>query len=221
MFYGELKKTDIANGPGVRVSLFVSGCTHHCPGCFNADTWDFQYGKSYTEETTGEILDALAPDYIAGLTVLGGEPMEPENQRTLLPLFRRIKEQYPDKTIWVHSGYLFDREIMSTLPAGTALEEEDAESFSAGEGGNAVAEDGSIRFLYRDTKGNTVSFPCALRSAHCEVTKEMLSMISVLVDGKFVVSEKDLTLRFRGSRNQRLVSVQSSLEQGKVVLWDV
>ncbi|MBR0165213.1 MAG: 4Fe-4S cluster-binding domain-containing protein [Lachnospiraceae bacterium] len=110
---------------------------------------------------------------------------------------------------------------MSTLPAGTALEEEDAESFSAGEGGNAVAEDGSIRFLYRDTKGNTVSFPCALRSAHCEVTKEMLSMISVLVDGKFVVSEKDLTLRFRGSRNQRLVSVQSSLEQGKVVLWDV
>ena len=110
MYYGEIKKCDIANGEGVRVSLFVSGCTHHCPGCFNQDTWDFHYGKEYTEETEAEILGALAPSYINGLTLLGGEPFEPQNQRRLL---RKVKEQYPEKNIWCYSGYLFDKELLS------------------------------------------------------------------------------------------------------------
>ena len=121
MFYGEIKKTDIANGPGVRVSLFVSGCTHHCKGCFNPETWDFRYGREYTAETEAEILEALAPDHIAGLTVLGGEPMEPVSQRVLLPLYRTVRERFPEKTIWVYSGYLLDREILSELPDGEAL----------------------------------------------------------------------------------------------------
>ena len=222
MFFGEIKTTDIANGPGVRVSLFVSGCTHHCPGCFNEDTWSFSYGKRFTEDTKREILAALSPNHIAGLTVLGGEPMEPEHQRELLPLFSQVKKEFPDKSIWVYSGYLYDREILSELPAGTALPaEKNVETLSAGEGTNAVIADGGIRFLYRNTKGDLVQLPSALRSAHCEVTRQMLSMVNVMVDGKFIASEKDLMLRFRGSRNQRLVDVQKSLAQEKVVLWDV
>ena len=91
MYYGELKKCDIANGEGVRVSLFVSGCTHHCPGCFNEDTWDFCYGKEYTEATEEEILQALEPGYINGLSLLGGEPFEPQNQEVLVRLLRKVR----------------------------------------------------------------------------------------------------------------------------------
>ena len=108
MNYATIKKRDIADGPGVRVSLFVSGCTHHCPGCFNADTWDFDYGTPFTPETEREILDLLAPDFIAGLTLLGGEPMEPQNQRALLPLLREMKVRYPTKTVWCYSGYRYE-----------------------------------------------------------------------------------------------------------------
>ena len=113
MYYGEIKKCDIANGEGVRVSLFVSGCTHHCPGCFNADTWNFKYGSEYTDQTEKEILEALSPSYINGLTLLGGEPFEPENQPGLLELSRRIKAAYPEKSIWSFTGYLFDRDILA------------------------------------------------------------------------------------------------------------
>ena len=112
MYYGELKKCDIANGEGVRVSLFVSGCTHHCPGCFNEDTWDFCYGKEYTEATEEEILQALEPGYINGLSLLGGEPFEPQNQEVLVRLLRKVRERYPQKDIWCYSGYLFDRELL-------------------------------------------------------------------------------------------------------------
>ena len=108
MNYGVIKKRDIADGPGVRVSLFVSGCTHHCKGCFNPDTWDFDYGNSFTADTEQEILDLLAPDFIAGLTLLGGEPMEPCNQRALLPLLRKIRTRYPTKTVWCYSGYTLE-----------------------------------------------------------------------------------------------------------------
>lgn len=111
MNYGEIKKNDIANGEGVRVSLFVSGCTHHCPGCFNAVTWDFEYGQEFTEETEDEVLEALAPAYISGLSLLGGEPFEPQNQRVLVGLLRKVKERYPKKTIWCYSGYLFDQDL--------------------------------------------------------------------------------------------------------------
>lgn len=172
MYYGEIKKCDIANGEGVRVSLFVSGCTHHCPGCFNRETWDFRYGKEYTKETQKEILEALAPEYINGLSLLGGEPFEPENQKVLVDLLREVKEKYPGKNIWCYSGYLFDREL---------LEES---------------------------------------RARCGYTDEMLSMIDVLVDGRFVEALKDIRLVFRGSSNQRVIDVKKSLAAREVIMWE-
>lgn len=111
MNYGMIKKYDIADGPGVRVSLFVSGCRHHCKGCFNAETWDFAYGQPYTEETEREILEALRPDYISGFTLLGGEPFEPENQIELVKLLRKLRQTYPAKTIWCYTGYLYDVDL--------------------------------------------------------------------------------------------------------------
>lgn len=113
MFYANIKKYDVANGVGVRVSLFVSGCTHRCKGCFNAEAWDFSYGKPYTGETEEEILDALDKDYIAGLSLLGGEPFEPQNQRALLPLLRKFRERYPQKDVWCYSGYTFDTDLQA------------------------------------------------------------------------------------------------------------
>ena len=171
MNYGAIKKRDIANGPGVRVSLFVSGCTHHCPGCFNSDTWDFNYGEPFTPQTEREILDLMAPDYIGGFSLLGGEPMEPQNQRILLPLLQKIKARYPTKTVWCYSGYVLE-ELM-----------------------------GESR-------------------ARCEATDEMLSLIDVLVDGRFVEAKKDIRLRFRGSSNQRLIDLNKTREAGKLILWD-
>lgn len=168
MHYATIKNCDIANGPGVRVSLFVSGCTHHCKGCFNQEAWDFDYGQPFTEETIAEILDMLRPGFIRGLTLLGGEPFEPENREGILSLLRRVKAELPEKSIWAFSGYLFDRDILS------------------GRLGD---------------------------------TREYLSCLDVLVDGPFVESKKNLTLRFRGSENQRLIDVPASLEAGKVVLW--
>lgn len=115
MYYSEIKKCDIANGPGIRVTLFVSGCTHHCEGCFNEMTWDFQYGKPFTDETIELILDALSPEHVAGLTLLGGEPMEYVNQQGLLPLLRAVRKQYPEKTIWCYSGYRFEEDILHSF----------------------------------------------------------------------------------------------------------
>lgn len=159
MNYGNIKKYDIADGPGVRVSLFVSGCRHHCKGCFNAETWDFNYGQPYTEDTEAEIIEALKPDYIQGLTLLGGEPFEPENQVELVKLLRKVREIYPNKDIWSYTGFIYDRDLQ--------------------EGGRAFTE----------------------------VTEEMLSYIDVLVDGPFIEAERDLTLVFRGSRNQRILKL--------------
>lgn len=157
MNYANIKDCDIADGPGVRVSLFVSGCRHHCKGCFNAETWDFNFGKLYTEETEEEILRLLEPDYIQGFTLLGGEPFEPENQVILVHLLKKIRERLPKKDIWCYTGYLYDVDLI---------------------------EAGKV---------------------YTEVTKEMLSYIDVLVDGEFIEAEKDLSLEFRGSRNQRIV----------------
>ena len=159
MNYGNIKECDIADGPGVRVSLFVSGCRHHCTGCFNKETWDFGYGKPYTKETEDEIIRLLAPSYIQGLTLLGGEPFEPENQEELAGLLKRVRETYPDKDIWCYTGYLYDVDL---------------------------------------SKGGKV---------YTEVTEEMLSYIDVLVDGEFIEEEKDVTLVFRGSRNQRIIEL--------------
>ena len=171
MYYGEIKKTDIANGEGVRVSLFVSGCTHHCEGCFNPETWNFCYCRLFTSETEKELLNALSPDFINGLTLLGGEPFEPQNQRALVPFLKKVKEQYPKKKIWCYTGYLFDEELL------------------------------------KDSR------------ARCEVTDEMLSMIDVLVDGEFRQELKNITLRFRGSENQRIIDINKSLEAGKVISY--
>lgn len=115
MNYATIKPTDVANGPGVRVSLFVSGCTHYCEGCFNAEAWDFCYGKEYTEETEKQILTYLDHNYIAGLSLLGGEPMHPKNQGAILTLLKRVKEQFPDKTIWCYTGYDYETEILGTM----------------------------------------------------------------------------------------------------------
>ena len=150
MYYGEIKKCDIANGPGVRVSLFVSGCTHHCKGCFNEETWSFEFGQPFTAETEEQILKLLEPSYISGLTVLGGEPMEYMNQEALLPFLEKVNRMIPK---WKY-------------------------------------------------------------------TKKMLEQIDYLVDGPFVEAKKDITLRFRGSSNQRIIDVKKSLETGKVVLWE-
>ena len=157
MNYANIKKYDIADGPGVRVSLFVSGCRHHCKGCFNAETWDFNYGQPYTAETEAEIIDALKSSYIAGFTLLGGEPFEPENQVEMVKLLKKIRETYPEKSIWCYTGYLYDVDLS---PSGKVF---------------------------------------------TEVTQEMLSYIDTLVDGEFIEEEKDLSLKFRGSRNQRII----------------
>lgn len=123
MNYAAVKTHDVANGPGVRVSLFVSGCEHYCKGCFNSEAWDFSYGKPFTEETEEEIIRALSPDYIKGFSLLGGEPFHPANQKTLVPFLKRIKDIYPEKTIWCYTGYLYDEELLGTGVAAT----EDAE----------------------------------------------------------------------------------------------
>lgn len=112
MNYGEIKTCDIANGEGIRVSLFVSGCTHHCKNCFNAETWNFDYGKPFTKDAENTIFKNLALDYVDGLSLLGGEPFEPSNQQALLPFLKRVKELYPNKTIWCYTGYLFDEELL-------------------------------------------------------------------------------------------------------------
>ncbi|MCD8103753.1 MAG: anaerobic ribonucleoside-triphosphate reductase activating protein [Lachnospiraceae bacterium] len=162
MKYGSIKKIDIANGPGVRVSLFVSGCRHHCKGCFNAETWDFSYGRPFTSETEAEILEALTPDYIQGFTALGGEPFEPENQPVVAGLMKKIREYLPNKDIWCYTGYLYDVDL---VPGGRVF---------------------------------------------TNVTQELLSYIDVLVDGEFIEAEKDISLQFRGSRNQRILYVNGA-----------
>ena len=173
MYYGELKKCDIANGIGVRVTLFVSGCTNHCEDCFQPQTWAFDYGKPFTDETKAEIFAELDKPFVNGLTVLGGEPFEPRNQRELLPLLREVKERYPGKTIWCFTGFRLDDELL---------------------------KDGS--------------YP------RCEATDEMLSYIDILVDGRFMKELKDISLQFRGSRNQRVIDLNRTRETGTVTIWD-
>ncbi|MBQ9165752.1 MAG: anaerobic ribonucleoside-triphosphate reductase activating protein [Oscillospiraceae bacterium] len=172
MNYATIKPCDVANGPGVRVSLFVSGCTHHCKGCFNAEAWDFNYGQPYTQETEDSILKALSPSYITGITLLGGEPFEPQNQPDLVKLLRRVRAELPQKTVWCFTGYTLETDILTGKLGDWAI------------------------------------------------TKEMLSYIDVLVDGEFVLEQKDITLRFRGSSNQRLIDLKKTLEADHVIWWD-
>ena len=173
MNYADIKQYDIANGPGVRVSLFVSGCTHRCKNCFNKEAWDFSYGQPFTEETQERILSYLEKPYVKGLTLLGGEPFERENQKALVPFLKKVKERVPEKDIWAFSGYDFEKDMLY----------------------------GMMR--------------------EWETTKELLSMIDVLVDGEFIEEQKSLNLRFKGSANQRTILVQESLATGQIMLYDL
>lgn len=174
MKYANIKNCDIADGLGVRVSLFVSGCRNHCKGCFNEVTWDFKYGNDFNDETINEILKLLEPDYIDGFTLLGGEPFEEENQPALTKLLRLIKQKYPKKDIWCYTGYILDKDL---LP-----------------------ENGRKR---------------------TDQTLEMLSYIDVLVDGPFIEEKKNLMLKFRGSENQRLIDLQKSLKENKIIEYKI
>lgn len=172
MNYASIKRMDVANGPGVRMSLFVSGCTHYCKNCFNKEAWDFDYGEPFTSREIEEIVHYVSGKHIAGLTILGGEPFEPVNQIGILPLLRRVKECCPEKSIWCYTGYDFEKDIL-----GRMMQE-------------------------------------------VEETPEILSYIDVLVDGRYVEELHNLSLRFRGSENQRIIMVQDSLREGSVILWD-
>ena len=169
MNYADIKIADVANGKGVRVSLFVSGCNHHCKGCFNSQAWDFNYGKEFTEKEIDEILEDLNHSYVSGLSILGGEPLEYQNQKGLLPLLKKVKEKFPEKDIWCYTGYTFDKDV---------------------------------------TENMFQNWP---------ETKELMSYIDVVVDGKFEEDKKDITLKFRGSSNQRIIDVQKSKEKQKVI----
>lgn len=171
MYYGNIKNYDIADGEGVRVTLFCSGCTNYCEGCFQPETWDFCYGKEYTKDTEDYLIQLLTNPNIQGLTLLGGDPFEPNNQRAIISLLRRMKDELPEKDIWAYTGFIYDLDLI--------------------EGGRK----------------------------YTEVTDEMLSYIDVLVDGPFVIDEKDLSLYFRGSRNQRVIDMKKTLKEHKVILY--
>lgn len=168
MNYATIKKNDIANGPGIRVSLFVSGCRHRCKNCFNREAWDFNYGKEFNDAVIDEIITALKPDYVEGLSLLGGEPFEPENQEGLIKLLEKVRKELPDKNVWCYTGFTFEKDLLN----GT------------------------------------------------ETVKKLLSMIDVLVDGKFIEELKDPSLIFRGSSNQNIIDVPKSLETKSTVLLE-
>ena len=170
MNYGQVFYADTANGIGARISLFVSGCTHHCPGCFNEETWDFNFGDPFTKEVEDDIIEHLRPSYIDGLSLLGGEPMEAQNQRALLPFLERVKQEVPHATVWIYSGYTFEE-------------------------------------LLDETNSR----------CHTEATRRILELADILVDGKFILAEKDMKLRFRGSRNQRILELKESLKENRPV----
>lgn len=168
MNYSNIKYIDTADGPGVRVSLFVSGCRNQCKGCFNEVTWDFDYGEPFTEIEENEILDACDKEYIAGLTILGGEPFEEENQSVLVNLIKKFKERFPDKTLWMYTGYILDKDL---LP-------------------------GQRKYV----EG---------------VTDVILDSIDTLVDGPFILAERNLSLKFRGSNNQHILDKETIRELRK------
>lgn len=149
MNYATIKKTDVANGPGIRVSLFVSGCTHRCKGCFNSEAWDFGFGQRYTRETEEEVLEALAPDYIRGLSLLGGEPMEPENRGTVLSLLQTVRQRYPGKDIWCYTGYTFETDVLGKMCAGWEETEELLSYFDVLVDGEFVQEKKDLGLRFR------------------------------------------------------------------------
>ena len=182
MNYSEIKYCDIANGIGARTSLFVSGCRHHCKGCFNEVAWDFSHGKAFTDSVEDDIIKSLKPDYIMGLSILGGEPLEPENQPHLLKLLGRVTDEYPDKSVWLWTGFTFE-ELVDAVKA---------------------AHDGRT--------------DCACR-ASTPILWDLLWHIDVLVDGRYIDDQRDITLRFRGSPNQRILDMNRSLDELLPIPW--
>ncbi len=178
MNYSAIKYCDIANGIGVRTTLFVSGCQRHCPFCFNQEAADFEAGKPFDEATQEQILDSMEPPYVDGFSILGGEPMERRNQAAVADFLERVRERFPHKNIWLYSGFTWE-ELRGKRPAAAPYKE------------SPVTED----------------------------TKRILGLLDVLVDGPFVQEKKDISLRFRGSENQRLIDVPESLKQDRAVLW--
>lgn len=172
MNVAEIKTNDIANGEGVRTSLFVSGCRHHCPDCFNEVAWSFDYGAPFDEKAEEYILESVKPVWIAGLSLLGGEPFEPENQGALLDFLKKFRKMFPMKTVWCYSGFTIE-EITGEKPS----------------------------------------------RAFTDKSAEMLGMIDVLVDGKFVKELKNISLKFRGSENQRVIDIQKTLSCGAIILY--
>ena len=163
MKYGNIKTTDVADGEGVRVSLFVSGCRNCCKGCFQPQTWDFNFGKEFTSKTEEEIIEALKPNYIKGFSLLGGEPFEEENQQVLAPFLEKLKKIYPQKDIWCWTGYILEKDLQK--------------------GGRK----------------------------YTEFTDRMLACIDILVDGPFILEQKNLMLQFRASENQRILKLHENL----------
>ena len=173
MNYGAIKKCDIANGEGIRVSLFVSGCRNRCKGCFQPETWDFNYGKIFDKSSADEIFSALENPSVRGITILGGEPLEPENQPDVYELLCQIKQKFPEKTVWLYTG-------------------------------NSYGE-----------------LSCRVGEHRCclPITADLLSLVDVLVDGRYIEEEKSLGLRFRGSKNQRVIDMNATRREGRIVIW--
>ena len=170
MNYALIRENDIANGPGVRTSLFVSGCRHHCKGCFNPETWNFNYGSLFTQNEIDQIIKSTEPSFVEGLTLLGGEPLEPENQEALIELLKQFREKLPSKSVWCYSGFSFENDLLPKINNNT------------------------------------------------EHVKKFLSLVDVLVDGKFVEELKSSALLFRGSSNQNIIDVKQSISKNKMVL---
>ncbi len=170
MNYSNIKYNDIANGVGIRTSLFVSGCTHRCPGCFNEETWEFSDGKAFDKEVEQKIIASLKQGHVDGISLLGGEPMEPQNQRGLVEFVEKVKTEFPEKSIWCYTGYLFDTDLQ---PGGRAF---------------------------------------------TEVTERLMNCFSIIVDGRFELEYADISLRFRGSSNQRIIDVLKSMKKSRTIL---
>lgn len=173
MNYGTIKKYDIANGEGVRVSLFVSGCTHHCKNCFNEEAWDFGYGKPFTADTEQEIMDALSADYINGLTLLGGEPFEPENQKVLLPFLRRVRERFSEKDIWCYTGYSLERELLADSRARCECTDEMLSFIDVLVDGRYVEELKDISLPFRGSSNQRIIDLKATLESGCAVLKNL------------------------------------------------
>ena len=173
MNYAEIKYNDIANGEGIRVSLFVSGCRHRCKNCFNEIAWDFKYGKEFTDDVADKIIKSCEPDYVAGISLLGGEPFEPENQPVLLEFLKKFRSIYPDKNVWCYSGFTYE-ELTGTKPS----------------------------------------------RCYTDITEDMLDLIDILVDGKFEQELHNLMLKFRGSSNQRLIDLNKTRKEGKLIIME-